>query len=268
MTPGSGTPGSGAGMPGACPGNEERLIDLVVGHLAGKEREAVLAHLERCRQCSVRVAGLSASVDDLLALAPEVEPPAGFEARVFARLRANGTSPARPSGRAGARPGAPRLRGLSGAGRRADRQAVRQAARRRWDHRVLGAAAALVLVMGAAVGGGFALGRSSGEHVAAASVMTGRLMDGAVAVGKVMVYPGRTTWLFMYLDQGRWSGSLRCEVVARDGYVMKVGDFWAGAGSAGGALAWGAKVPLPASQVREAMVVGPSGKVMAVAQLA
>ena len=78
-----------------CAAIQDDIVGLALGSLAGKEREAALGHLETCARCSSEVEELSAAADELLHLAPEAEPPLGFEARVFERL---GLSPA--SGRA------------------------------------------------------------------------------------------------------------------------------------------------------------------------
>jgi len=60
--------------------------ELALGLLDGAERAEVLAHLERCARCHADVASLTELGEQLLLLAPEVPPPAGFETRVLAQL--------------------------------------------------------------------------------------------------------------------------------------------------------------------------------------
>jgi hypothetical protein len=63
----------------------EAALDLI----GGTERAALLLHLDGCEACRELVHQLSATADDLVLLAPESEPPAGFEQRVLARLGAD-----------------------------------------------------------------------------------------------------------------------------------------------------------------------------------
>jgi len=60
--------------------------DLALDELTGAERAAALAHLSQCPECRTEVAELAAVADAVLLAAPSVEPPAGFESRVLARL--------------------------------------------------------------------------------------------------------------------------------------------------------------------------------------
>lgn len=60
--------------------------ELALDELTGSERAATLAHLGTCADCRAAVAELAAVADSLLLLTPSIEPPAGFESRVLARL--------------------------------------------------------------------------------------------------------------------------------------------------------------------------------------
>jgi anti-sigma-K factor RskA len=60
--------------------------ELALGTLAGDERADAIAHLAGCVDCRVLVEQLSEVADSLLLLAPEADPPLGFETRVAARL--------------------------------------------------------------------------------------------------------------------------------------------------------------------------------------
>ena len=71
----------------ACEETRELLPELALGILGGEDRARVLDHLTGCADCSSELAALSRAADGLLTLAPQHEPPAGFEDRVLARLR-------------------------------------------------------------------------------------------------------------------------------------------------------------------------------------
>jgi hypothetical protein len=78
-----------------------------------------------------------------------------------------------------------------------------------------------------------------------------------------MVYAGNPTWLFMYMDDASWQGTLRCEVVVDQGPPVVLGRFWL----SGGKGAWAASVAQPAGRLSQARIVGPNGKVLASADL-
>jgi len=60
--------------------------ELALGVLTGRERAAALAHLDGCESCREQVRELIMVQDELLALLPAQEPPAGFESRVLERI--------------------------------------------------------------------------------------------------------------------------------------------------------------------------------------
>jgi hypothetical protein len=60
--------------------------ELALGTAEAGERGAALAHLDTCPTCRARVRELSEAVDQLLALAPEAEPPPGFESAVLDQI--------------------------------------------------------------------------------------------------------------------------------------------------------------------------------------
>lgn len=70
----------GTGHPG------DELVDLVLGNAEGPRRTAMVAHLARCAACRAELDALTADVGTLLTLAPEVQPPLGFEQRALARM--------------------------------------------------------------------------------------------------------------------------------------------------------------------------------------
>ena len=94
-----------------------------------------------------------------------------------------------------------------------------------WRPKVAAAIAACALVLvfgiGALVGhvtGGGEDYRGSaltgGPH---SSIAAAALLSGDRDVGQVMVYAGNPTWLFMFMDDAKWQGTLRCQVVVDQG---------------------------------------------------
>ena len=69
-----------------CAGLREVSAELALGDLSGAERADALAHLARCPKCGQLVGELTRVAEDLLLLAPELEPPPGFESKVLAEL--------------------------------------------------------------------------------------------------------------------------------------------------------------------------------------
>ncbi|MDO8365020.1 MAG: hypothetical protein Q7V88_19175 [Actinomycetota bacterium] len=69
-----------------CTRFDEQLEELAVGDLAEPERGLLLAHVATCGLCRERLDDLLALTDNLLAFAPQHEPPPGFESRVLERL--------------------------------------------------------------------------------------------------------------------------------------------------------------------------------------
>src|SRR2546430_2327748 len=74
-----------------CAEIRELLPELAAGVAEGEERARALRHLRECADCRRELAALATVADELLTLAPPVEPPRGFEAAVLARI-----APARP----------------------------------------------------------------------------------------------------------------------------------------------------------------------------
>src|SRR5215475_3623371 len=69
-----------------CGDFSEVAAELALGVLTGRERAEALAHLETCDGCREMVRQLAIAGEELVELIPAVEPPAGFETRVMARI--------------------------------------------------------------------------------------------------------------------------------------------------------------------------------------
>jgi anti-sigma factor RsiW len=70
----------------SCAEVRELAPELALGILSGAERAEVLLHVNGCSRCQAHVAELTEAADAIPQLAPEAEPPAGFESRVLRRL--------------------------------------------------------------------------------------------------------------------------------------------------------------------------------------
>jgi anti-sigma factor RsiW len=73
-----------------CDRFHETAPDLALGLLSGDERGAALNHLAACPDCRRYLESLVQVADELLLLAPSVEPEIGFESRVMTRLTDEG----------------------------------------------------------------------------------------------------------------------------------------------------------------------------------
>jgi len=72
----------------SCAEVQEAAPELALGVLGGAERAEVVHHVDHCARCRAVVAQFAEAADALPLLAPELEPPAGFEVRTVARLGA------------------------------------------------------------------------------------------------------------------------------------------------------------------------------------
>src|SRR5262245_44842894 len=70
----------------SCEQTRAVAAELALGIADGEQRAQALRHLAECAECRRAVEELTAVADELLMLAPEREPPAGFESRVLARM--------------------------------------------------------------------------------------------------------------------------------------------------------------------------------------
>jgi Putative zinc-finger len=69
-----------------CGDTRELLPELAAGVAAGDDRARALRHLSGCAACRGELDALAIVADEMVAWAPAVEPPAGFESAVLARL--------------------------------------------------------------------------------------------------------------------------------------------------------------------------------------
>ena len=72
----------------SCAQLRDVAAELALGVLGGAERAEAIMHVNGCARCQALVNELSEAADALPLLAPEIEPPVGFEQRVLSSGRA------------------------------------------------------------------------------------------------------------------------------------------------------------------------------------
>lgn len=230
--------------------------ELALGVLTGRERAMALEHLDRCDACRESVRQLATTGEELLGLLPAIEPPPGFETRVLARLGVVGpvpAAPARGSRASGSRASGSRAR--DGQLRRPGRAGLSSFARR-----TLAAAAVVLAILGAALGG-WGMRAATARPAASALSSAALVTAGQQAVGKVFVYNGSPRWVYMSLYLETAAGPVTCQLVGKDGRVTTVGTFQ----MVGGYGAWGSPDPVDNGPITGARLVSANGTVLATA---
>jgi hypothetical protein len=202
------------------------LVEFALGTLSGRSRALVLDHLETCAHCTAESESLADAADTLLWLAPEAEPPLGFETRVIERFRGAGTV------------------------HRIDR-------RRRIS--LFAVAAMLVAVLGVGIGAVAVSSGGSGHPSATQRPTTGQLVSDGHVLGDVTISAGTPSWMTMDVETGKLSGVVWCEVTFASGRSETVGKFTI----AHGYGSWVAPIKAPGSSVRSARIVNGNGTVLA-----
>jgi hypothetical protein len=168
---------------------------------------------------------LAEAVDGLLALAPEAEPPAGFESAVLARID--------------------------------DERDVVDVGRRRPGRALLAVAAVALLLAGLAAG--FVLG-SRGPDEAELAWATMRSPEGE-SVGEVWRYGDDDATLVVSVPawadvEGEDGPRYALRLDLHDGDTVEVGDFGLGTGTS----SWGVNADVPAADIESVSVVDDTGR--------
>ena len=201
----------------------ELAAELALGIAVGEERAKALEHLARCASCRRLVNELSALTDDILALAPAKEPPAGFESRVLTRF------------------------------------AERRPVRRRWTWASLAATLGALAAVGAMFVA-FDRDREIAAHYRdALKVANGEYFgvrpltaDDGMQEGYLFIYDGRPSWVFVALDDSG-DATFRVEAEMQGGKVVHLG--WLDDGK----RSWGTTLGLEMSELEVVRVVDPAG---------
>lgn len=221
--------------------------ELALGVLTGRERAEALAHLEHCDACREHVSQLTSTGEQLLALLPASEPPPGFESRVMERIGL-AVPAADPDPAVGSRARHRRPRPRAGL----------------WPARRLLAAAAVVVAVIAAAVGGWGL-RGTGPASPRSPLSVASLVSAShQTAGKIWVYRGNPSWLYMFVGVNAANGTVICQLVGKNGHVTTVGSFQLtdGYGS------WGSPTPAGVGTLAGARLISSDGTVLATASFA
>lgn len=235
----------------ACAEVAELLAEVATGAATGADRARVLRHLAGCAHCQRELEELARIADELLPLAPEREPPAGFEAAVLARL-------APVTSEESAVPEAPPA-----------------PARRRWRAWRLAVQVATVAVVATLAAGLVwwhtspdrrlaaeyreALAVGDGSYLRAAPVTAG---SGSV-VGHLYAYEGRPSWIYVTVTNAPAPGRYEVRLTAEDGRQWDLGECVVARRYCGA----GATITIPVDTVSAVRLDQPGGGPGMVAQL-
>jgi hypothetical protein len=204
------------------------LPEFALGILDGRQRAALLAHLDTCPECAQTVQELTNASEALLHVPVGAEPPLGFESRIIDRIRSSQPTPSRWTLRS-------------------------------WP--TLAAAAALVVV---SFGLGWALDHGRSHAPTTIPVALGNMDQRSLelnghSVGSVLAYRGSPSWMFVTVDAAKSLQSVRCTVVTKSGARQFVGTF----ALKNGEGSWGTSLPVAFSSVRNVQLTSSSGAVVA-----
>lgn len=230
--------------PEECGRLSDALAEFATGAASGADRARVLRHLAGCGECRETLATLSAVADEVLLIAPERQPPAGFESAVLDRIAA-----------------------LDSASEDSTTEPVRRPVRRRAFRALAAATAAVLIGVGAALGVWWStaadrelaaayretLGVADGRYFTAAPVVGG---DGE-QIGHVFAYQGDPSWVFAVLDGAPEAGAW--DVVAvTDDWTASVATCEVAEASCGA----GATIDADLHQLHEVELISPDGTVL------
>jgi Putative zinc-finger len=216
--------------PARCEAIADDLSEFALGTLAGLRRFEVLEHVESCQRCRTELDQLSVVVESVQQLAPQVQPPLGFEVRVVEKFRATAN---------------PRHR-------------------RRRRVASLGAVAAVTL-LAFGIGTLVAPEASDRKESAGSEVVRADFRAGEADKGDLFVSNGSPGWVVVTIhdeDEGL-RGKVTCNVILAGGQVETVGVFEV-TGEYG---AWSAPLPTTGGDVRSAQLIDSNGTIVASAQL-
>ena len=208
--------------------------EVALGVADGEDRARVLDHVVECSECRQELEDFTALADDLVVLAPEHEPPLGFELRT--------------------------IRGLQ----------PKRERQRRWRLPAVAFAAA-ALAATTATAGVLLLVRDdrrlAGEYRATLSEANGTAFravplrnTGGGKAGTAFVYEGAPSWMLVTVDSSS-SRATRAELVTRDGRTVSLPAFTLSS------LSWGGVLPLDARQVAAIHLLDETGRSVFVAYL-
>jgi Putative zinc-finger len=220
---------------GHCEETRELTAELALGVADGEDRARVLEHVADCADCRRELERFATIADGLLELAPEHEPPLGFELGVLRAIQPPRT-PRRPG-----------IRWLVAAG----------------------AAVLAVVVTAGAMLVGFRDERRLAEHYRATLAQANgsyfgavRLHDAAGAPGGVVfAYRGSPSWITVTVAPGQRASVERAELVDRRGRRIPLASFRLAGG------VWGGALPIELGDVAAVHLVDADGRSVLIADL-
>ena len=242
-----------------CAAFREVAPEVALGIADGDRRSVALEHLAGCAACRQHLDGLTATLDSLLLVSPEVDPPEGFSDRVLATFDPVDEPVAEPIPTAGPSPiVAPAPIGSGSGGR---------------PRRVWAVAAAAVLILGLAAAG-FGSARSTGgaaprdaaagaghEAVLARALKTA----GGDTVGRVSLHHESDdagsryhegAEIHVSLGARAPVGTYRVQCDYAEGRPYTAGLLRS---AAGGASEWSARVTVPTDDLRRVRLISTTG---------
>jgi len=191
-----------------CHDSGQLIPELALGCLDGRERAAALDHVRRCLRCRQELATYQGLASDLLELIPAATPPAGFEIRALAAMKA----PPRPG------TAAPRTRRRPGMLRAA-------------------VAAALIAVAGI---GGYETSRFISPQPL--PLHTAILTAEGHQIGTAFFFAGSQHWIWVTLHMGSKTRTVTCKIEPLSGQrTVMIGPIPLTSGQG----AWGSTVAIP-----------------------
>jgi hypothetical protein len=204
----------------------EDLMEFALGTLSGRRRSLVLEHRETCSACRAELESLATVADTMLWLAPQTEPPLGFETRLMERFKESN---------------------------------ARRTQSRRQRMGVLAVAALLLAVLAFGIGAVVTDQGGANHPSATARPTTGQLVSDGQVLGQVSIAAGSPAWMIMNVDGGTWSGVVWCQVTLANGHTETIGKFTLARGYG----SWVAPIKDMSSPVRSAQLIDAQGAVFA-----
>ena len=224
----------------SCDEFDQGVDELAVGTLAEPERTLLLDHAAGCSACETRLNWLAGLADRLLLLVPEVEPPAGFEAGVMARMggagvrshggtavvditdRASGDGQGEEGDDSSSAPSAPDHAAPRSGPRGRGSRRVGPARWRQRGWQFVAAAAVAIAVLAA----GFTVGRTTSHPAPAAVARQGEITTIAgVDVGTAQVLAKPQPHILVSLKSPLPWGVLDCQLELAQGRRVTVGSW-------------------------------------------
>ena len=211
---------------------DQDLVELALGEVAEPRRSELLSHLSGCLRCRAAYSEVVGAVDALVPVAPESQPPAGFDLRVLAAMGIDAPDASRVQ----------RLRYLS-------------------RGRSLLAAAAVVLVVAAGLWGASTLRDDTAVPTASGTAVLAK-SDGEQVGTAAVAWMNENRVLVMSVNNAPVGVGYRCRVWLANGDSQVLGR-WEASSPQGGTWV----VPAPQGELSTIQLVTGSGDVWSAARL-